>query len=80
MYLGVAQMMWPMWGMGGMMWIWVLLFFGAGYWFWWYRPRGYSSRRYRSRETPLEIARARLAKGEITLEEFDEIKKAIQNS
>ena len=80
MYHGVAQMMWPMWGMGGMMWLWVLLIFGAGYWFWWYRPQDIPRRRYMSREAPLEIAKARLAKGEITFEEFDEIKKAVQNS
>ena len=76
---GVSQMMWPMWGMGGMMWFWVLLFFGMGYWFL-YGPRDISRPRHLNRVNPLEIARVRLAKGEITFKEFDEIKKAIQNS
>ena len=77
---GVGQMMGPMWGMGSMMWFWVLLIFGVGYWFWWYGPSNIPRRRYEHRDGPLELARARLAKGEITLEEFEEIKKAIQNS
>jgi putative membrane protein len=68
------------WGMGWGMWIWVFLIFGLGYWFFWYGPRGYQRRRYESREAPLEVAKVRLAKGEITLEEFEKIKKAIQNS
>jgi len=80
MYHGVAQMMWPMWGMGGMMWFWVLIIFGAGYWFWYYGPRDYSRIRHRNTVNSLELAKARLAKGEITFEEFDEIKKAIMNS
>ncbi len=78
MYLGVAQMMWPMWGMGGMMWFWVFLII-AGYWFWWYGPRYIQRRRYWNRLDPLDQARARLARGELSLEEFEEIKKAIQN-
>ncbi|MCK4978572.1 MAG: SHOCT domain-containing protein, partial [Anaerolineales bacterium] len=71
MYHGVAQMMWPMWGMGGMMWFWVLLIFGVGYWFL-YGPRNYPRRRHQNRVNPLELARARLARGELTLEEFEE--------
>ncbi len=69
-------MMWPMWGMGPMMWFWVLLIFGVGYWFWWYGPRDIPGRRFEYREDPLEFAKARLARGEITLEEFEEIKRA----
>ncbi len=80
MYHSVAQMMWPMWGMGGMMWFWVLLIFGVGYWFWWYGPRDIPRRRLQNRVNPLELARARLARGELTLDEFEEIKKAIQTS
>jgi putative membrane protein len=80
MFLGVNQMMWPMWGMGGMMWFWVLLIFGVGYWVWWYGPREISRPRHLIRVNPLELAKTRLAKGEITLDEFEEIKKAIQTS
>ena len=72
-------MMWPMWGMDGMMWFWIFLII-VGYWFWWYGPRDIPRRRYRNRVEPLELARARLAGGDITLDEFDKIKKAIQNS
>ena len=64
--------------MGGMWWFWMLLV-GCGFWFWGYRPR-YSPRRtyYRS-EGPLDLARRRLASGEITIEEFEKIKEAILN-
>ena len=76
---GVGQMMWPMWGMGSMMWFWVLLFFGVGYWFL-FGPRVIPRRRYEYKENPLELARARLAKGEITIEEFEKTKEAIAHS
>ncbi|MCW4051340.1 MAG: SHOCT domain-containing protein [Candidatus Bathyarchaeota archaeon] len=67
------------WGMGGMMWLWAILFFGCGGWLWWgYRPRYYRGRRYMSMENPVEIARRRLARGKITLEEFERIKKAVE--
>jgi putative membrane protein len=68
------------WGMGGGMWIWVILILGLAYVFWLYGPRSYPRRRYEPREDPLEHAKARLAKGEITLEEFEKVKEAIQNS
>jgi uncharacterized membrane protein len=45
-----------------------------------YGPRDIPRRRLQNRVNPLELAKARLAKGEITFEEFEEIKKAIQNS
>jgi uncharacterized membrane protein len=76
----VGQMMGPMWGMGSMTWLWVLLILGVGYWFWWYGPRDYPRRRYDFRDDPLEIARVRLANGEITVEEFDRIKEKILKS
>jgi uncharacterized membrane protein len=59
---------------------WVILIFGLVYWFFWYGPRDYPRRRYERRLDPLEHAKARLAKGEITLEEFEKVKEAIQNS
>ncbi len=77
-------MMWPwMWGgsgMGGGMWIWFLLLIGGGWFFftWWSRSSRY--RRYRQfEEDPLGVARMRLVKGEITPEEFEEIRKIIQS-
>ena len=59
------------------MWIWPLILFGCGYWFWFgYRPRRY--RRYRTnRVDPMEIARRRLASGEISSAEFEEIKRTL---
>ncbi len=58
------------------MWIWVLIFCGLCYWGWgWFRPRRY--RRYSYRQDPLEIARERLARGEITPEEYEEIKRTL---
>lgn len=79
-------MMYGYWPMGGMSWIWMILLFGCGSLFFWYRPRHY--RRYRSlrhygymrNEDPLDLASARLAKGEITFEEYEKIKKAILDS
>ena len=76
-------MMWPwMWGgsgIGGGMWIWFLLFVGGG-WFifrWWSRSSRYQ--RYgRYEEDPLEVARMRLAEGEITLDEFEVIRKTLE--
>ena len=74
------EMMFGFWGMGWMMWFWVFLICGFGYWLWWYGPRGYPRRRYEVREDPIELAEARLAKGEITLEEYKKIKEAILNN
>ncbi|MHA2391242.1 MAG: SHOCT domain-containing protein [Promethearchaeota archaeon] len=60
------------WGTGGMMWTWVFVLFGLGYLFWWgFRPQFYN----RYREDPLDIARMRLARGEITPEDFEKIIK-----
>ncbi len=77
-------MMWPwMWGglgMGGGMWIWFLLFMGCGMFFfrWW--PRPYRRMYYRPiREDPLEVARMRLARGEITTEEYEQIRNTIES-
>jgi len=72
--------MWGGWGMGWMMWFWILILFGCGWYFFWWLPRPYRYRRYRrSREDPLEIARRRLAEGEITPEEYEEIRKNIES-
>ena len=72
-------MMFGYWPMGGWMWIWVLLFGGFCWWGWgWFRPRRY--RHYNYRNDPYEIARERLARGEITAQEYDEIVKKLGNS
>jgi len=64
-------------GMGGGMWLWLivlgLLGFGLYYMF---RPRRRVT--YRRDDNPLEVARMRLARGEITSEEFEEIKSRIR--
>lgn len=73
-------MMFGYWPMGGMMWGWVLVLFGCGYLFYMYRPRyhGYTRhRRYSRIDDPLDIAAARLARGEITIEEYERIRNAI---
>ena len=67
------------WPMGGMWWV-LMLLIGCGFWFWGYRPRYSPKRIINPRETPLELARVRLANGEITIEEFEKIKEAILNS
>ena len=77
-------MMWPwMWGgsgMGGGMWILFLLFMGCGMFFFMWWPRIFRNRSYRRYdEDPLEIARMRLAKGEITHEEFEQIRNATES-
>ena len=78
-------MMYGYWPMGGM-WFWVFLIFGCGSWFLGFRPRRYwryrSYRPYRQsgQDDPLDIASARLARGEITFEEDEKIKKAILDS
>lgn len=58
-------------------WFWLILIAGCGWFFWW-GPRPRYRRRYR--ETPLESARGRYAKGEISREEFEEILENLQRS
>ena len=61
--------------MGAGMWVWPLFLAGLGYMVWYsFRPRG---NRY-IHEDPVEVARMRLAKGEITVEEFESIRKAVK--
>ena len=73
MYCWTGQMM-GFWGMGWGMWFWLIIIGGLGYFFFInYSPRRVSY----ARETPLEIAKNRYAKGEISLEEFEEIKRTL---
>jgi uncharacterized membrane protein len=65
--------------MFGGMWIFWLFLIGCGWLLWDYRPRYYHRRRYH-REDPVEVARMRLARGEITIEEFEKIKETVLNN
>ena len=66
--------------MGGIMWVWVLLLFGCGWYFFRWMPGPYGYRRPRPpREDPLEVAKRRLASGEITPEEFENLRKIIES-
>ena len=65
-------------GMGWWMlfgWIWMLLFWGAIIWLvvWGIGQATGGSRR--NEDTPLEIARRRYARGEITREQFDQLRQ-----
>ncbi len=63
--------------MGGMMIFGVFILIIIGFLlYYWLRPRGTYTR---GREDPLEVAKARLARGEITIVEFEEIKKRLSN-
>ncbi len=70
-------MVWPKWGISAMMWFWAFLII-AGYWYWWNRQRHSQRRGYWNRMDPIGHARTGVARGEISLEEFDEIKKTIR--
>jgi len=62
------------WLMGWGMWLWVLVLAGLGYLaYTWFRPR-----RRVAREDPLEVARLRLARGEITAEEYEELVRRLK--
>lgn len=68
--------MWDFWGMGWGMWFWMLLLSGISYLFYLsLLPRSPE----RLRQDPLEIARIRLARGEITLEEYENVKRTLRN-
>ena len=58
-------------------WFWLIMLLGCGWFFWW-RPRLGYRRRYR--ETPIESARGRYARGEISREDFEEILENLQRS
>ena len=58
-------------------WFWLIMVLGCGWFFWWGPRPGYSRR---LRETPLESARGRYARGEISREEFEEILGNLQRS
>ena len=62
------------WGAAGLMWSGSLILIGLGFIFLWgYRPQ--STRRYRS--DPVGIARMRLARGDISLEEYETLLKTL---
>jgi len=67
--------MWNFWGMGWGMWFWLLVIIGLGYLFYTTTvPRTQG----RPREDPLEVASIRLARGEITPEEFERIRETLK--
>jgi len=74
--VGDVNMMFGYWPMGWMMWIWVVIIGGLAYLgYEWFRPRRYRS--YPVQRDPLEIAKQRLARGELTAEEYEEIRKML---
>ena len=74
---GWMDQMWNFWGMGWGMWFWLLVIIGLGYLFYTTTiPRA----RGRRREDPLEIARMRLARGEITPEEFEKLRETLDRT
>jgi uncharacterized membrane protein len=79
MFNQVNQMMWHYMGWWAIL-FWVLVIGGLAYLFWLYRPRGgyRPIEEYRPQEDPVELARLRYARGEISEEEFDKIVKKIR--
>ena len=72
MFNQVNQMMWHYMGWWAVF-FWVLVIVGLSYLFWLYRPRrGYAG------DDPIQVARRRYARGEITEEEYDKIVKKIR--
>ena len=62
------------WGFAGMMWPGFFVLMGLSYIFWWgYRPQ--TTRHYR--DDPLDIARMRLARGDISHEECEALMKTL---
>ncbi|MGD2201344.1 MAG: SHOCT domain-containing protein [Candidatus Bathyarchaeota archaeon] len=69
--------MWNFWGMGWGMWFWLLVIVGFGYLLYTTTIPRTPTRR---KEDPVEVARMRLARGEITPEEFEKIKETLKRS
>lgn len=63
------------------MWMFWLFLIGFGFYFWGYGPRWYRRpRALRYENNPFEIARTRLARGEITVQEYEEIINTLKTS
>ncbi len=75
--MGWMDQMWNFWGMGWGMWFWILIIVGFGYLFY---TNTFPNIYRNNREDPLNIARMRLARGEITPEEFERIKETLESS
>jgi putative membrane protein len=69
-------MMFGYWPMGWMMWMWVIIIGALCYWGynWYTQPRRYN---IYSCKDPLLIAKERLAKGDITSEEYEKIREKL---
>jgi len=64
--------------MGSGMWFWFLIIAGFAFLMWSnYYPRRQASMNHKD---PLEYAKLRLARGEITVDEFEKIRKTIDES
>ncbi len=75
--IGWMDHMWNYWGMGWGMWFWVITIIGLGYLFFIVvTPKTYE----KIGKNPLEVAQMRLAKGEITPEEYEKIKNTLESS
>ena len=70
--------MWPwLWGGWGGMGMGIVFLLFMGYCMWFFGFRGYVWPRRRYTYDPLDIARARYARGEISKEEYEEIKRSL---
>ncbi len=74
---GWMDHMWNFWGMGWGMWFWLLIILGLGFLFF---SRSLPLTYRYEREGPLEVARMRLARGEITSEEFERIRQTLEGT
>ena len=63
------------WGWMAVGWAWMLVFWGAIIWFGFWAVTRLTGERTAPGSTPMDIARARYARGEITKEEFDSLKR-----
>ncbi len=77
-------MMWgPMWNFGSVGWGWMIfgwlfmvLFWGAVVWLiWWAIARSTQDQRTTGGQSPLDIAKTRYARGEITREQYEQLKR-----
>ncbi|HBQ94999.1 MAG: SHOCT domain-containing protein [Firmicutes bacterium] len=68
---GMMTMMW----ISNVLWIGLIIMLGLGIWYW---IRSHSDIRRRDND-PLAILKLRLSRGEITLEEYEEIRKRLQS-
>ena len=71
----VRRMMWMMW-LSNFIWLAILILMGLGIWTWYQRR----PRITQGENNPLAILELRLARGDITPEEYDEIRRRLASS